>query len=508
MPSTGAVRVVTPVGHVHSDRVLGGGSSAAGRSAGPVLSSSKRSPLYDHYERELRSVFAGRKLILIGGPVAGLVPLARELVALGAERPFILGSDIGTGELPDEGEAEWCSLEVRAGSVLESIRHYEATLLKLPDDVRARIDAYDPDRSAMALGFIVLGELPMVAGRPHFGARPRSWIALEDKLAIDDFWDAVGVERARYLHVHPVEAELRAAANELDAGSGTVWAADAREGVSGGAEGTRWVRDDEDAREAARFFSTRAGQVRVMPFLEGIPCSIHGLVTPDGAAVFRPVEQMILRRTAPPRLHYAGVATFWDPDARAREQMRQVARRTARGLAERVRYSGAFSVDGVLTADGFVPTELNPRLGAGLGVLERSLEGLPLRLLALCAQAGRKLDFRPDELEQLVVTQTDARRSGGSWTMVSPPQDSARELELVDNGDGYRRKRDGEAASAKLSLGPSAVGGFLRFTPDPERTLVGPTLAPRVCRAFALADEELGTALGAFEPAAPSRDSA
>ncbi len=460
-------------------------------------------PLGEHYERELRSVFAGRKLILIGGPVAGLVPLARELCALGAERPFILGSDIGTGEMPTEEEAEWCSLEVRAGSVLESIRHYEATLLKLPDDVRARIDAYDAERSAMALGFIVLGELPMIAGRPNFGARPRSWIALEDKLAIDAFWDAIGVEHARSLHVHPVEADLRAAARALDLGNGTVWTADAREGVSGGAEATRWVRDEDDAREAARFFSTRADQVRVTPFLEGIPCSIHGLVTSDGVAVFRPVEQMILRRPGPVRFHYAGVATFWDPEPYAREQMRQVARRTAHGLAEQVRYSGAFSIDGILTADGFLPTELNPRISAGLAVLERSLDGVPLRLISLCAQAGRRLDYRPAELEELVVSEADARRSGGGWTVVSARQESTRELELVEDSDGYRAQCDGEPASARLSLGPSAVGGFLRFTPEPDRTPVGPSLAPRVCRAFALANEELGVGLGAFEPAEP-----
>ena len=52
-----------------------------------------------------------------------------------------------------------------------------------------------------------------------------------------------------------------------------------------------------------------------MPFLEGIPCSIHGVVFPDGVATFRPVEMVTLRRPGSNRLHYAGAATFWDPPA-------------------------------------------------------------------------------------------------------------------------------------------------------------------------------------------------
>ena len=37
-----------------------------------------------------------------------------------------------------------------------------------------------------------------------------------------------------------------------------------------------------------RFFLTRCDRVRVMPFLDGVPCSIHGLVLPDGTAAVPP----------------------------------------------------------------------------------------------------------------------------------------------------------------------------------------------------------------------------
>lgn len=462
--------------------------------------------LAQHYDQALRAVFTGRKLILIGGSVAGLAGVARGLRALGAERPFIVGAGLG-GTPPSQEEAEWASLELRAGTALEWFRLYEARLSHLPDEVRARIDAYDPDRAAIALGHVVLSELSAVAGRPNFAARPRAWIALEDKLTIDGFWDEIGVARAPTLHVRAVEAELRAAARRLDSGAGTVWSGDAREGVSGGAEDVRWVRDDDDAREATRFFATRADRVRVMPFLEGIPCSVHGLVTPDGVAVFRPVEQLTLRHAGPVRLRYAGVATFWDPDPADREQMRDVARRAGHALADRVHFGGAFTVDGVLTADGFSPTELNPRIGTGLAVLDSVVEGLPLGLVALCAQAGRPMEYRPAELEQLVLEQADARRGGGARVAASVPEQPTRQFELAADGDGYRLRRGEEPAAAKLTIGPSAIGGFLDFAPVPEHTPVGPALAPRACQAFALAERELGVQLGTFEPARAVRRS-
>ncbi len=156
-----------------------------------------RTPGYaQHIDRELRRIFEHKRIIVVGGPVAGLTGLARQLVALGAERPFVIGSSMGLGSPPEPEEADWCSLELSAKSVNDSLRGYERRLLHPPDEVRARVDAWDPERKAIALGAIVLGELPTVCGRPRFGARPRDWIALEDKTRIDELWDALGVRRA------------------------------------------------------------------------------------------------------------------------------------------------------------------------------------------------------------------------------------------------------------------------------------------------------------------------
>ena len=91
---------------------------------------------------------------------------------------------------------------------------------------------------------------------------------------------------------------LAAATRELAGPLGAVWSGDASEGFNGGGDYVRWVRDERDQAEAVAWFLPRCDRVRVMPFLDGVPCSIHGLVLPDGTVAFRPVEISILRDEA------------------------------------------------------------------------------------------------------------------------------------------------------------------------------------------------------------------
>src|SRR5690606_4075064 len=109
----------------------------------------------------------------------------------------------------------------------------------------------------------------------------------------------------------------------------------------------------------AEFLAEEAHRVRVMPFLDGIPCSIHGIVFDDAVSVLRPCEMVALRRPGRSDLYYAGMGSTWDPPAAARADMRALCRRVGEHLRRTVGYRGVFTVDGVLTRDGFRPTELN-----------------------------------------------------------------------------------------------------------------------------------------------------
>lgn len=455
-----------------------------------------------YYQDLLRPVFEGRRLVLVGVPLAGATKMVSQLRSLGASRCLVIANGRGTGPPPSEDDAAWLVLSQRATDIVAALREAERAMADPPREVVRAIEDYDPDRRATVIAPVVtLGPIaPRMAGRPIWGRRPSASLVLEEKTRIDAFWDDLAIARAPSVVAPASIDSIIGAHHRMDRGGGTVMAGDARDGLHGGAHLVRWVRGDDDLTAALELFGHRCDQVRVMPFLEGVPCSIHGLVFPDHVAAIRPVELITLRPHANPKFLYAGAATFWDPPDRDREYMRGVARRVGEAFRTRVG-TGTFTVDGVLTEEGFLPTELNPRFGAGLSVMAHGLPDLPLVLICQALQGGEVLDYRPQELERLLLSGADAHRSGGGWTVVRKLQTETHEHTLVHDGRGYRLAKSGEAGDGTLAIGPSNVGGFLRFTPEPSRVQARRSIAPLVVAAFALADREFGTDLGALAPA-------
>jgi hypothetical protein len=417
-------------------------------------------------------------------------PLARY----GVERCFVLAARYGVGDLPDDQLVDWHCLDIGpARDLMHALHGSERALRDLPDEVLARIDAVDPDRRMHAMG-VFFGNGQPVAGRPMVGARPAAWQALEDKVVIDAVFDAAGVDRSPSETVPVSLSELTAAAARLDRGQGTVWAGDAREGFHGGAARTRWVVTPDEAEAAAALLAPHHDLARVMPFLEGIPCSVHGLVFPDGVVVLRPAEMLVLRRGH--HLVYARAATFWDPPDAGREQLRDVARRVGEHLRSTLDYRGAFTVDGVMTAEGFRPTELNPRVGAAMGMM---VPDLPMSLLHYALIERVELGVGAAELEEELLARADAERHGsfGLNTPVRLPAGSTG-LRWVD---GAWQATDDDAPDATARWGAGATGGFLNVKPRPECVEVGPSFAPRVAAFAAWADEHLGAQIGPLQVA-------
>ena len=467
----------------------------------------KPSPLAEeataYYDALLRPVYDGQKFLIAGTVAVGLGRLAGRLTALGAHRPFLIAAGPGTGTLPAREKAELRVLNLQSADMLEEFHNLHHAIENLSADLQCDIDAWDPAGEARAIFANPLAQSLDVAGRKAYAGRPPTWAALEDKVRIDAFWDAVGVHRAPSRIVHAEYDALRSAANALDRGLGTVWAADAREGTHGGAVGLRWVRHGDDGRESFASLRRMADRIRVMPFLEGIPASIHGIVFPDSVAVFRPVEMVILRPIASDRLHYAGCATTFDPRPGDRKAMRDLAHRVGTALRQTVGYRGPFGIDGILAEEGYLPTELNARAGGALGAALAPLvqARLPLTPLCLAAIQGERLDYRPDLLERAIVESADAHRTCAGWSVTSTKFDENRTLDVVRDSDEYRESRPGEESHGTVQLGPSTLGGFLRFTLRPERVERGPSAAPEVVRAFRFMDRALGAGFGEFEVA-------
>ena len=456
--------------------------------------------MVDERVRRWREVLAGafrdRLVVLAGGPVAGSTGRVTNLRAFGARRCLVLGAGRGTGAVPDRADADvvCCDLPA-AADVPASIRAEEQLFADPPAAFRDALTRFDPHGDALVLTppFAAVYE---VAGRPAYGGRRPEWVALEDKTAVDGLLDAADVPIPPFEVVDASDTSLVAAAGRLDRGAGTVWAGDAREGFNGSAAYVRWVRDAGDAEEASAHLAPRCARVRVAPFVEGIPCSIHGFVAATGIAVFRPVELLTLRSPTAPRLRFAGANTLWDARPDDRDVMRAAARRLGTVLRDRVGFRGAFTVDGIMSVDGWVATECNPRFGAGLAYARTAVPNLPLDLLHHVVIAGDGDGVDAGELEALVTAAADAARWGATWTTSSTVWPHSSTLQLVGDGSGYAPAPADSVADAVLSFGPGPTGGFVRCEFAADRTPVGVSLAPHAIAALAFADEYAGAGIG------------
>jgi hypothetical protein len=456
----------------------------------------------EHYKALWDAKLKAHKWILCTDAAAAFTPFIPIFGEIGAPRPLILAGSEGTGGLPDPEDCEIVLLGTGAETMLGGIREFQAALRELPQDALDRIDAWDPDGEAIVMQTFLDTKYP-VAGRRSYGARPEEWLALEDKMVIDAVWDAAGVARAPIEIVAANAEDLVAASHRIDAGAGVVWTADNKEGWHGGAEYSRHVADPDHADEAIEFMAWHAGRVRVMPFLEGVPCAIHGLVFPNAVATFRPAEMVVFREATSNKFRYASCSTSWDPPIERREEMRDLARTVGAHLRDEHGFRGMFTMDGVLTADGFRPTELNPRYGAGIGTVGRA-SGMPLLGISRMLIEGETDGLDPVEIERIVTDTADESRSLGGFAITKVRVDENQELRVVWDGDEVREAASDEEANATLNRGPAPLGSMTRFVLDTDAIPVGAMAAPIVAQGLAFADERWGLGLGELVSATPA----
>jgi hypothetical protein len=451
----------------------------------------------DAVTARLGELYAGRPVILGPGVLAGFAPYVGWLRELG-RRTLVVSTARGAGPVPEPDECVVVEVVPPATAMItEELRALDRMIRTLPEPVVAAIEEFDPDRAGIwfTSPFVTTDE--PVLGRPVTGGRPASFLALEDKMLADEIWAAADVPRAPYLIV-PVDAHALAAATDRLAGPlGAVWSGDARDGFNGGGNYVRWVRDDDDLAAAHAFFAPRCDRVRVMPVLDGVPCSIHGFVLPDGTAALRPVEIVVLRRFERREFVYGGLSSYWDPPDTDRAEMRDVAHRVGNWLRAEHDYRGAFGIDGVLTADGFRPTELNTRLAAGaelLSVVDRELFGLLQKHLV----AGLDTGVTAADLEALVPLM-DAERTGRP-VAIGQGVSLGTSAEYDLHWDGTALTRAAEATGNTLVLADTPSGFFSRIYPC-DSLVPGDRLAPINAALMAFLDREYDAGFGPVEAA-------
>nr|MBA2774472.1 ATP-grasp domain-containing protein [Nocardioidaceae bacterium] len=254
-------------------------------------------------------------------------------------------------------------------------------------------------------------------------------------------------------------------------------------------------------------------RVRVSAFLEGVPCSIHGLCLPDGVVVLRPVELATLRDLDRGRFVYAGMGTTWDPAPADAEQMRGLARALGEHLTRRHGYRGGFGIDGVMTADGFLVTEINPRFSGGLTRLARVAPAAHLELVQVNALLGRDVGRSAAGIEERAQAMLDdnrfidaaglsGRRLLDDHVEIAVTAGDAR-LEAADLSDPDVAGTDPADLGADVlsvigavAAGPSPLGSFVRLTVNDDVLRVGDRVAPYSALLLDFADRTWGTGFG------------
>ncbi|WP_204036353.1 hypothetical protein, partial [Micromonospora qiuiae] len=224
----------------------------------------------------------------------------------------------------------------------------------------ALADAFDPDHSASLLLPDPL-DPPRAGDRRRIGARQPPWRMFEDKTTVDALWDSAGIPRAPSIITNN-PADIGVLGHLVDQGAGVVCSYQPTgTGPTAGGDGIWWWRS---GIPPARMPTAKAGswRIRLMPLLEGTPVRLHGMVLGSTVLPFPPMELVTLPRPEHGTFLCAGaVPTLGD----AADLVAQTARLGA-GLREHLGYRGGFSVDGILTANGFLPTDLNARLTSAM----------------------------------------------------------------------------------------------------------------------------------------------
>ena len=451
------------------------------------------------WERHLSAPVRDRKVIVAFDLLASMTRIVHQLRRWGAERPMLLPQGIGTGPLPDGDALVHHLADPSYGSMTEQVRGRLHPGALLDPEAAAAVDRYDPDGTAW-WWFSPVGPNSPLLGRRALGGRPPHQITLEDKMIVDTLLDAVEAERSPAVLVPATYDELMRGTSAVlreTGGDQVVWAGDASQGVNGGGDFVRWVRTEEQASEFAEFFARECAQVRVSGFLEGVPCSIHGLVLGDGVVVLRPMELASLRDPSTGRFLFAGIGTTWNPPEADTRQMRQLARRIGEHLRDRHDYRGAYGIDGVLTADGFRVTELNTRMSGGLTRLGRAAPGAQLELVQMNALLGRDIGMTADAYEELAMELVDETRfidvMGISSQLVSqetfdvPIAVGDQRLEIAGLDDDV---------VGTVSRGPSPMGTYIRMTTVPGVIGIGDRAAPLSVLLLDFADREWGAGFG------------
>lgn len=415
----------------------------------------------------------GRKVIVVCGRADDA---AAWTAALGEQRCLAIALD--------ERAMTLRTLKQRNESGRLTLHHELLATLDSQGWLAARTDAFDPDRLAILITPDPL-DPPQSGSRARLGRRPGMWQLCESKAVVDVIWDRLGITRPRCV-VADGPVDLATLGELVDTGNGVVCAVQPAGGkTSSGAEGIWWWRGTDPPIHAEHHH-----RVKLMPLMPGVPIRLHGMVFANAVISFAPLEAVTLPRPQSSTFLCCG-ATGRIPDS---ARLRRLTENLGTGLATELDYRGAFSVDGILTIDGFQPTDFNTRLTSAIeaspadirvelqaaNVLAR--EGIALPDVGGLNQIGE--DALPDN--KVTIYGAATRISPASPAEVAVRWSAGHVLEPASVGD----------ADAHIRVSESLRGWTITAQLDRSRLPDGEFAGPYAPAIFEFADQFLGTNFG------------
>ncbi len=182
--------------------------------------------------------------------------------------------------------------------------------------------------------------------------------------------------------------------------------------------------------------------------------------------------------------------------------MVDVARRVGEQLRAEVDFKGTFTVDGVAAPDGFWPTELNPRFGAGINTIARAGGDVPILLINEVAGSGLPLGISATDLERELVPVADANRGGGTWKPGLRSPVAVDDRPAVFESGLWRWATDDDDR-AVIAGSVMAGEGIVRCRYVTGPTPVGPSTGGRAAAFWNFAAAEFGIPTADLSPAGP-----
>ena len=443
----------------------------------------------DIFESQILPYLLEHKIILAFAHERAIQRTADALEQLGVPKKQLFGLIGQSPHAERSGLDIPCTVvELPECTLAFELRAYHNALQQIGETQQADIDAFDPECQAIVMGAFWF-ELSSVAGRRVFGQRQPSWILYEDKCAVSLIWDRANIVQAK--------SEIIPALC-LREGPPEGWnypfvlSGDSLNGITGGGSHVRAIHSIEQLEAHRPFFESDCSQLRLMEYIDGISCSIHGMVVDNVVLSSIPIEMVVVPRTDG-KFMYMGASTHWEPTPSEQAHLQETVRKVGHALREEADFRGTFTLDGVLKNGQFYPTEINTRAGAGIFALYSESHTL-YYLLDLMLKDGQPSDLDISALQDWMYTTADSNRSTRAWGGAEIDGECPNETHsLTFQAGKWLRIDDGAEGATTLSISEGPTGAFMMLAISSETLTRGELLNPYVQAAMEYCDTQWKT---------------